>query len=491
MTSMLRPVLALCLVGFFSYSSAQEINNSGNLINDANWSGITYGADPGGCCASISGAGPLYDTTTDTIMFSYGNSTISQTIGLQQALGGTGIQVHGYNYSFDYRLVPNNAGTASMDYLAVEFWLTTSSGQNVEATSYNLSNATMNGLLDTWMTVSNTRTFNAPYLDPQNINMRLSGYDGGFWAGYYGPEVRNVSLSVNYSFDPCTSDPLYSSSCPGYWEAFLAQIGMTLFGAPVEDIGTVDYSLAPAQSSTLSLSLSDDSTRSEPVVDAGGIEVSSTGELTVPDGIPEVVREETREKKTIDANLLGSILERARDDSAALAVATRSQQDSMSEAANPDWSGNPVDANGDITETTVLSSVLRGSAANSAGDGSAPNSTSTGSAQREQTASDSTANAMSQSAPVPEVNAEATAEPSRRQAETNEAAGGVDIAVLAQQPVGFDQYLAQTLSDARFYQEREIYPGQQTVDNRRAQRLLSGASDRVHQSMVDQQYRRP
>ena len=486
---MLRPVLALCLVGFFSYSSAQEISTTGNLINNGSWSGATYGADPGGCCASISGSGALYDTSTNTIMFSYGLDTVIQIVGLQQALGGTGVQVHGYNYSLDYRLMPNNA--THTDNLTASIWLTTSSGFNTEATHLFLSGQVSSGVNDQWNSISGTRNFELPYTDPQSITMRLEGRDGGFWAGYYGPEVRNVSLSVNYSFDPCSSDPLYSSSCPGYWDAFLAQIGMTLFGALAEDTGTIDYTLAPAQGSTLSLSLSDDSTRSEPVVDAGGIEVSSTGELTVPDGIPEVVREETREKKTIDANLLGSILERARDDSAALAVATRSQQDSMSEAANPDWSGNPVDANGDITETTVLSSVLRGSAANSAGDGSAPNSTSTGSAQREQTASDSTANAMSQSAPVPEVNAEATAEPSRRQAETNEAAGGVDIGVLAQQPAGFDQYLTQALSDARFYQERAMYPGQQTVDNRRAQRLLSGASDRLYRNMVDQQYRRP
>ena len=67
----------------------------------------------------------------------------------------------------------------------------------------------------------------------------------------------------------------------------------------------------------------------------------------------------------------------------------------------------------------------------------------------------------------------------------------MDVAELTQTPQDFTAYLDRSLQDARFYQEREIYPGQQTVDNRRAQRLLSGASDRVHQSMVDQQYRRP
>ena len=489
MTSMLRPVLALCLVGFFSYSSAQEISTTGNLINNGSWSGATYGADPGGCCASISGSGALYDTSTNTIMFSYGLDTVIQIVGLQQALGGTGVQVHGYNYSLDYRLMPNNA--THTDNLTASIWLTTSSGFNTEATHLFLSGQVSSGVNDQWNSISGTRNFELPYTDPQSITMRLEGRDGGFWAGYYGPEVRNVSLSVNYSFDPCSSDPLYSSSCPGYWDAFLAQIGMTLFGALAEDTGTIDYTLAPAQGSSLSLSVANDSTRSEPVVDAGGIEISTLGELTVPDGIPEVVREETREKKTIDANLLGSILERARDDSEALAVANRSQQDSISDAANPDFTGRGIDTNGDVVETDLIVSLLRGVATNAGSAAEASDSTSGETVTGVAADTGAVTATVAESASTTDTMSDSVAEPPRRQAETNEAAGGVDIAVLAQQPIGFDQYLTQALSDARFYQEREMYPGQQTVDNRRAQRLLSGANDRVHQSMVDQQYRRP
>ena len=77
-----------------------------------------------------------------------------------------------------------------------------------------------------------------------------------------------------------------------------------------------------------------------------------------------------------------------------------------------------------------------------------------------------------------------------QKAEPNEAAGGTDIADIAVSPIGFNNYLTKSLVDSQFYQDKEIYAGQVVVDNRRAQRILSGASDRLHQEMIDQQYRR-
>jgi hypothetical protein len=75
-----------------------------------------------------------------------------------------------------------------------------------------------------------------------------------------------------------------------------------------------------------------------------------------------------------------------------------------------------------------------------------------------------------------------------RNVQPNELAGQVDIAAIATQPVGFQTY-SLVLVDAQFYAPREIYRNQRTVDNARAQRLLQGASDRLHQTMVDQQYK--
>ena len=76
----------------------------------------------------------------------------------------------------------------------------------------------------------------------------------------------------------------------------------------------------------------------------------------------------------------------------------------------------------------------------------------------------------------------------RNNVQDNEAAGGVTLTQLAVAPIGYNQYINFVLKDAAFYTPKEIYRGQKTIDNARALRQL--ASDRLHQEMVDQQYRR-
>jgi hypothetical protein len=53
---------------------------------------------------------------------------------------------------------------------------------------------------------------------------------------------------------------------------------------------------------------------------------------------------------------------------------------------------------------------------------------------------------------------------------------------------GFETYQYGVVPDAQFYKSREIYANQRSVDNRNAQRFLSGASDARHQQMIEQQY---
>lgn len=70
----------------------------------------------------------------------------------------------------------------------------------------------------------------------------------------------------------------------------------------------------------------------------------------------------------------------------------------------------------------------------------------------------------------------------------NDLAGGVSISQIARVPAGFDVYQNLAIREIAFYQPREIYRGQRTVDNVRALRSLG--QDAKHQEMVDQQYRR-
>ena len=70
--------------------------------------------------------------------------------------------------------------------------------------------------------------------------------------------------------------------------------------------------------------------------------------------------------------------------------------------------------------------------------------------------------------------------------QNNDAAGNVTIESMATQPQGYAAY-SFTLADAQFYTPKEIYKNQNNVDNARALRQLG--SDKLHQQMVDQQYR--
>jgi hypothetical protein len=68
----------------------------------------------------------------------------------------------------------------------------------------------------------------------------------------------------------------------------------------------------------------------------------------------------------------------------------------------------------------------------------------------------------------------------------NELANGINITQIARIPAGFDAYTTMSLQQIAFYQPKEIYKGQRTVDNARALRSLS--QDTKHQEMVNQQY---
>jgi len=84
-----------------------------------------------------------------------------------------------------------------------------------------------------------------------------------------------------------------------------------------------------------------------------------------------------------------------------------------------------------------------------------------------------------------------TAQPTssvNRNVQPNDLAGGVDLTAMATIPQGFNAY-SFVLKDAAFYEPKEVYKNQRTVDNERVLRGLTRGSDSLHQQMVDQQYK--
>jgi hypothetical protein len=172
---------------------------------------INYTGSGGGYSG---GSQPGYNSATNTVYFGYTQSQIAYTYAFNQALQNSGMTITGYNYSWQYLNQGYSAGNLSAN---VNFASTT--GTSLYSKSWTLGTTT------DWTTVSGTETFTNGLLASNIANFSLSfnGKDSRYWAGYYGPQVKNPSLSLNYTFDVCSTNPLSSPSCPGYAAAYLTQ----------------------------------------------------------------------------------------------------------------------------------------------------------------------------------------------------------------------------------------------------------------------------
>lgn len=217
MTLIRKLVLVLCLAPLFSnYSNSQTIDyTTGNLIINNNWSGVgAYAPAQAGMLSNPAGSAPLYDTATDTIRFSYGQATVKQSIAVNQALAtaGSGIQVNGYSWGYDVRNMNYDNRQGSVDTLNVVSYLNSSTGSTVASAS-QIHNTKFE-----WTNFSGTQILSASAVTSSlsSVGISFSGRDTGYWGGLFGPEVRNVSLKLNYGVDPCATNPAYSTNCAGF-----------------------------------------------------------------------------------------------------------------------------------------------------------------------------------------------------------------------------------------------------------------------------------
>lgn len=207
-----RLLLALTLSITGLTASAQTTETSAPLTG--NWNNVVTGTHPGDCCTG--GPNPLYDPATDTIHFSYGNTAVHRVIAINQALSGSGIQINGYNWGYDLRNMNGVAGgQGGTDAIVATTFMTNRFNQFLvqDDRHYNTQ-------FD-WTRFSGTVGL------PSSLSLADAGYlgiqfiarDNNSWGGYYGPQVRNVEMTVNYTPappDPCVTNPQSSPSCPGY-----------------------------------------------------------------------------------------------------------------------------------------------------------------------------------------------------------------------------------------------------------------------------------
>jgi hypothetical protein len=222
----LKQLISAVTLSILASTAVAQTETTGNLVyttvNPAppgamphSWTGFSIVNSTGGNTTSDNGAVTGYNPNTGTFMFGYNQGTIAYTYAINQALAnsGSGIVVQGYNWSWDINNNNFDNRQGSTDTLTAR--IITFSPNNVDIR--RTDTWTYNTRFD-WTTFSGTVNYVNPGAPSEFGNMRIefTGRDSGFWAGYYGPMVRNIDVRLRYGVDPCVTNPQSSPTCPGY-----------------------------------------------------------------------------------------------------------------------------------------------------------------------------------------------------------------------------------------------------------------------------------
>jgi hypothetical protein len=234
----MRHFLLLVLLLFSSTLYSQEYTE--NLIDYTGWINAgsvgepltCWGPGDPGYCGPLPAVGAFNNPSL--INFSYGLTDIYQPVDIAQALNaaGSGIIVNGFSFNF---IAKNGNGwdNGQLDYLTAyaEFY---KGNDLLESYNYDL-NYRFN-----WTNFNYSETFTNPYQinDLDEVKVGFVGRDTNGWAGFYGPEVRNIDFRLNYGIDPCYEDPLSSTSCAGFQAALLE---LQCNGDPLSSIDCPGY----------------------------------------------------------------------------------------------------------------------------------------------------------------------------------------------------------------------------------------------------------
>jgi len=215
--------ILVSLLLFLSSVVLAQSQTTGNLIysttnpapqgTNYSWSGFVVTNSGGGGIQG--GHVPGYNPALGQFMFGYTPGTIGYTLALNTALAGTGIQVSGIQYGFQYFNQDFSRGS-----LSTTVTMLNKQGDALQTYYHALGNTT-----EGWTNFDQNKTFASAYSlsNLGNVTMTFTGQDDRFWAGYYGPQFRNQYLRLTYDTDICASNPLSSPDCPGYAQALLDQ----------------------------------------------------------------------------------------------------------------------------------------------------------------------------------------------------------------------------------------------------------------------------
>jgi hypothetical protein len=456
----------------------------------------------------------------NNINFSFGTTNLYQMQLISNLLpnSGTGLRVNGYNFSF---MAKNGNGwdDGRIDYLNAYVSFYDSKGSTVFNQNYNLT------YKFDWTNFNFSENFTTPFAtkDLGSVQYGFVGRDNNGWAGPYGPEVYNVSFSLKYSVDPCFNNPLYSSSCPGFAEA-LAKLTPSLPTNTTETVtntSTTSSTLQPptttvTQTPVVETVSTTTTTPSVTLTSTGNNKETSVNSNGVLIGLSVIARNQQREQSIAmqaSQNAIAATEQTAQHDTNRLGLTSNtfsdssniqstvainlSQEQTQVAQSQVTYSLLPPQQQVQQIATQSFSSFVNETSQTPQNLLSSNQQTIT--SVSEISMSDSQKFLTDRTNPINQiiegrgVDLQTTTSVQQKasvntNASDNEIAGGVNISRMATTPVGYNQYLNLVIADAAFYAPKEIYKGQRNVDNVRALRQMS--SDRLHQEMVNQQYRR-
>ncbi len=451
---------ALLLALVCTFAQAQDVLETTNLVNMWSWQGVDY-PNPGifsQCCSG--GPNAAMNTSTNTLRFSYGFSTAYQTWQIDSVLPGSGIKISGFKYSWQIDNSGETQGTISAN---VRF--ASNTGALLE--NYNYSYGPTNGLTQ----YSGTELFASSYPISSlgQVGLAFIGKDASWWAGYYGPRVRDPSLSLLYTAGAAPPPPPPLIPAPVAATITTSEVVV----APTETLVTETVTMFPTTSAAVA-----DPTTITTLISSPAAPVAAS---VAPTSGPQKAGGGPTASAAVSMVLRNNAAQQAALQNSNLATSVQQSQQSTQD-------------NGTSSGTSSSDSVALGMSSFSTASRQASESMSSMDAANPT----STRNLLGMMTVKPVDNEQQEREDRQARATASQSSSasavgvelgtGVSLAALATTPSGYSTYSVQIIEQTAFYAPKEIYRNQRTVDNDRVRQGLSSRSDSLHQSIVDSQY---
>lgn len=320
---------------------------------------------------------------------------------------------------------------------------------------------------------------------------------GEYYQNYYGNGISSGPFSWSATtsvYDPCKDNPLATPSCSGFLEAAAALLPPTV----AETVQTIAESAAvPDSASSVVAAIS-----SLPVVSASTLVVTASPVSTQTSkpgvSLSQVLRIVGAEQSRL-ANVERSAAQSATDQATKLGEQARTTAETVALASTLSSYAQSSLGNSVVNTTKSTQQDTSANTTNTGNNQFNVGSTATAKAnlvtEAEVTQQESVT--FSGRSVITDYLTESNLKLSSMQETTqitnsarvsgsNSLAAGIEITSIAVIPTGYSAYTIQ-LTDSKFYDPKDIYKGQQTVDNIRVLRGLG--SDQKHREMIQSQYR--